>query len=314
MSSPKFSILMPVVKTRYFKEAFDSAATQTFDDYEIVVIDNKADGDVSWVTSKKNCRLVRNEERLEAVPNWNKGLVKCQGEYILLLSDDDILLPECLTLTWQLIKDKNRPSIIRIMRENIDVEGKHIGYSAPGRERESPEEYIYNQCKFRRGQVISDIIFKRTAALEVGGFKPLNYAWGADHLLAIELAFAAGFIYCFNEALLKYRVHGASMSSAKDLKKIRMMMAADNSWTDMVLGKLEKQPTSPYRDNAAKALHATRQDMQDLHYYNAAECGLINLMQFHWSNSIQMGSSRRSLCKAIAFVFSRKLGLSKEAT
>ena len=41
-----FSVVLPVVKTRFLAEAIDGILAQTHRDFELIVVDNAADGDV----------------------------------------------------------------------------------------------------------------------------------------------------------------------------------------------------------------------------------------------------------------------------
>lgn len=310
MSSPKFSILMPVVKTRYFREAFDSAAAQIHPDFEIVVLDNRADADVGWVTGHAKARLIRNEAQLPPSKNWNKGIAECRGEYVILLSDDDLLTPDCLKDVAEFVS-RNPVEVIRVMRTNIDAQGRHLGFSCPGRETESLSEYVYNQYFFKRGQVISDLVFQREAALAIGGFRDLPHAWGADHLFAIELAAARNRIGNLNKVCMHYRVHAANISNHGSVQVDIRKMDADDRWTALTQ-KLLDATQDAYSEMARKTLAFHRQCLQDAHYVNAlAHGGVFGLRKLHRANGTTLGSRKRSLAKAVVAAFGRLSGTAK---
>lgn len=99
---PKFSIVIPTIgRLDLIKRALYSALRQQdhFDDYEIVVLDNcSEDGTWDYLQSINNPRLktFRNSHRLLLGQNWNKAVRLSSGEFIYILQDDNIVLPEML--------------------------------------------------------------------------------------------------------------------------------------------------------------------------------------------------------------------------
>ncbi|MDR3229605.1 MAG: glycosyltransferase, partial [Puniceicoccales bacterium] len=137
----QFSILIPVVKTKFFKESFESAAAQTFDDYEIVVLNNKADADVSWVKKDPRVRYFENDEQLPAPANWNRGVGYCRGDFVILLSDDDALKPECLTEVARYRRENPDVEVVRFLLEEQVEDAKARKITPPGATVETVDEF-----------------------------------------------------------------------------------------------------------------------------------------------------------------------------
>lgn len=95
--NPKVTVLMPVYNgERYLREAIDSILSQTFRDFEFLIInDASTDGSVGIINSYKDprIRLVHNETNLDRCATPNKGLDLAQGEYLARMDCDDISLP-----------------------------------------------------------------------------------------------------------------------------------------------------------------------------------------------------------------------------
>jgi len=99
-SSPKVSILFPVYKTAAFlKEAVDSMLSQTFTDFELIVLnDCSPDNAEEIMDAYDDPRIVRYRgERNVGLGNvLNVGISMARGEYIARMDSDDISLPERL--------------------------------------------------------------------------------------------------------------------------------------------------------------------------------------------------------------------------
>lgn len=99
---PKFSIVIPTVgRLEFLKRALHSALRQQdqFADYEIVVLDNFSSGgtwDYLQTMESSRVRIVRNPHRLPQAENWNAAVRLCDGEFVYVLQDDNILVPGML--------------------------------------------------------------------------------------------------------------------------------------------------------------------------------------------------------------------------
>jgi glycosyltransferase involved in cell wall biosynthesis len=205
-TGPKFSIFIPVVKTRFFKDAVSSALNQSFDDYEIVVLNNAADADTSFVIEHSRVRYFQNAERLPAVKNWNKGIELCRGEFVILLCDDDRLRENCLPELEIFLRRNPDLDVVRFLREEFyEISETPLGFSCPGVEIETLDEFLYFQEKNMRGVALSDFAFRRSIAIKVGGFRDFPTGWGSDRFLVAAIAAERNKIGNLNQFLLLYR-------------------------------------------------------------------------------------------------------------
>ncbi len=102
---PKVSILIPVFNREAFlADCIQSALSQTFTDFEVIVVDN-ASTDHSWEVAKEftsldpRVRAFRNDLNLGPVRNWQRCLDNANGEYAKFLFSDDLMLPDFLAAT-----------------------------------------------------------------------------------------------------------------------------------------------------------------------------------------------------------------------
>jgi glycosyltransferase involved in cell wall biosynthesis len=99
---PRFSIVIPMFNRGLFiGRAIESCLNQSFNDFEVVVVDDcSTDDSVAVVErfSDTRIRLVRNERNLGVCPTRNRGVASSLGEWIVFLDSDDELLPNALEI------------------------------------------------------------------------------------------------------------------------------------------------------------------------------------------------------------------------
>ena len=106
------SVFIPTYKRKDFlREAIDSAINQQDPgiNYEIVVVSNDPETDLSDIINDysniNNISFYANEENIQWVGNWNRGLLLSKGKYMTLLHDDDLLKPNYVHEMGKILQD-----------------------------------------------------------------------------------------------------------------------------------------------------------------------------------------------------------------
>lgn len=98
--SPMVSILMPVYKTsQYLREAMDSMLSQTFTDFELIVLNDCSPDNAEEILDEYNDpRIVRylGEKNVGLANVLNVGMQLAKGEYIARMDSDDLSTPNRL--------------------------------------------------------------------------------------------------------------------------------------------------------------------------------------------------------------------------
>lgn len=93
----KFSVLLPTRnRLEYLRYAIETVRRQDHADWEIIVSDNCSEDDIAgYVSSLDDFRIkyFRTEAFVPVTDNWNNALALSTGEYVVMLGDDDGLLP-----------------------------------------------------------------------------------------------------------------------------------------------------------------------------------------------------------------------------
>ncbi len=98
--APKVSVIMAVYNgERYVRQAIDSILAQTFDDFELVLVDDGSTDDTAEILdSYDDSRIVKvkNPQNIGLTRSLNRGIDAARGELLARQDGDDASLPERL--------------------------------------------------------------------------------------------------------------------------------------------------------------------------------------------------------------------------
>lgn len=113
----RFSVLVPTRNGgAYLRGCLDSVLGAAGDDVEVVVSDNANEDETATVLAgyagDHRVRVVRQENLLPVADNWNAAYRASRGEYVLMLGDDDALLPGCFDVLRGLLDAHDDPDCL----------------------------------------------------------------------------------------------------------------------------------------------------------------------------------------------------------
>jgi glycosyltransferase involved in cell wall biosynthesis len=276
--TPRVSVVVPTYgRLAFLPRALDSILAQTFDDLEVVVVDDGSpDGTAAFVAGHTDprVRLVRHERNRGLAAARNTGVRAARAPFVAFLDDDDLWLPEKLerqvplleagaavvhTLVWVADGDGNvleRPSErgFRLFREVAAA-----GY---------PYHWLLRRSSFQ----INSFAVARTALDDAGGFDERLGAL-ADLDLVHRLRRRHELVLV-DEPLVKYCHHGgntAGTSLAREWpvlaeKELAYLRSADLPHRREIEAYLHAQLAQSayilgdYRRAATEAVRARRLD------------------------------------------------------
>jgi len=112
----KFSVLVPTRnRLEYLKYAIESVRRQDYGDWELIVSDNFSEDDIAGFVSSLHddrIRYFRTAAFISVTANWNNAVSKADGDYVVMLGDDDCLMPHYFTRMLALIEGYAKPELI----------------------------------------------------------------------------------------------------------------------------------------------------------------------------------------------------------
>lgn len=126
-------------------KAIKSVLTQTFSEFEIIIVDDAStDNSENIISSFNDDRIVyiRNQKNIERCKSRNKGIKIAQGKYICFLDSDDYHLPNHLEQLYKTIQAKGEPQALLFTNAWNETGGKRTERICPPIEKYNLFHYI----------------------------------------------------------------------------------------------------------------------------------------------------------------------------
>ena len=105
---PAISVIMPVYNAeKYIRKSIESILYQTFEDFELVLIDdcgNDKSMEIARQFSDERIRIIENADYIGISSSRYRGIKESHGKYIALMDDDDIASEERLKHTYEFLE------------------------------------------------------------------------------------------------------------------------------------------------------------------------------------------------------------------
>jgi glycosyltransferase involved in cell wall biosynthesis len=211
MNQPTVSVAMVVCNVeRFLGEAIESILSQTFHDFEFIIVDfGSTDRSKAIVSS-----YAKNDDRikLHEIPHCglaearNAAAFLANGRYIAIQDADDMSLPDRLSVEVQFLDSHPGVGVVGSATQWVDVAANPLWvHRVPTQDREI-RNALLTRCPF----VQSSVLIRRESFAKVAGYRaPFAPAEDYDLWLRISEHFACANI---DQVLLKYRIHPYQLS------------------------------------------------------------------------------------------------------
>ena len=249
---PLVSVIIPTHnRAEFVVEAIRSALDQTYDNQEIIVVDDGSTDHTSELLKQYRDKIhYLYQERAERSKARNRGFEHSKGDYIAFLDSDDIWLPDKVEKQVGILKKKPDVGVVYSEAQFVDIEGvsciRKIDRDALGRRR----PWLYEDLLTTN--VVgspSAVMIRRRYFRDVGMFdESMNTCEDLD--LWRRLALRCRF-YKIESPLFKLRVHEKNTQS-----KLSLMAEG----YEKILNKIDAEMPSEsegYKDEAVIKLLST---------------------------------------------------------
>lgn len=219
MNTELITIAIPAYKSQYLAQSISSALAQTYQNIEVLVVDDKSPEDLESIVDlfpDTRLKYYRNEENLggkDFVSSWNRCLELANGRFFCLLCDDDIYAPnfveEMVTL-WEKYPDTK---VFRARANMIDGNNNIVDYYPSCPEFETVTDYMFHREKDLRQQTVSEFMIETEHMRSLGGYVSLPLGWGSD-VASCYLFGKDNGIVSSQKVLASFRQSGINMSTA----------------------------------------------------------------------------------------------------
>ncbi|MFP5221217.1 MAG: glycosyltransferase family 2 protein [Acidobacteriota bacterium] len=209
MATPVVSIIMPVYNTeKYLAGAIRSALAQTFEDFELLVVDDESPGNPEVIVAgfdDPRIRFVRHQNGGPAFTR-NQGVRLSRGQYVAFLDSDDEWAPEKLARQVALLESRPDVGVVYSQRDTIDESGRLTRGFRP----KLHEGFILNELYVDNFICMSSVILRREVFDQCGYIdESLRMSEDFDFWLRVACKYAFAVV---QDPLVRYRTHGGQVS------------------------------------------------------------------------------------------------------
>ncbi len=215
MNTPLVSVIMSTLNTKeeYLKEAVNSILSQTYTNFEfIIIVDGGMDDEILLKFQDERIKIIKHDESIGLTKSLNEAIKECKGKYIARMDSDDIAL-----------KDRFRIQVA-YMEKNPEIDMTATFYKEIG-ENEKTTIECFNKPKqidaklFYINMILHpSVMFKKEFLNTHHITYDENYIYSQDFELWTRIA-KKGNIQIIPKILMKYRIHEAQISTGKFQKQ-----------------------------------------------------------------------------------------------
>lgn len=220
MNSPAVSVCVPAYQAeRYLADTVRSVLSQTFGDFELVVLDNASTDRTREILAgftDPRLRVVRNERVLPLADNWNRAVAETSAPLVKLVCADDLLHPRCLAAQYGVLASDPGLALVCSRRDLINEEARLISRNRGlrGLLGRLPSTDVIRKIVRHGGNPLGEpggALFRREHFDAVRGFDA-RWQFPMDLALWIRLL-EFGDFYGMRESLAAFRIGRGSVSA-----------------------------------------------------------------------------------------------------
>ena len=259
MSNPLISVLIPVYREgEILRDTIDSAMNQSYQDFEIVLVENNAD-ELSLNILKEYATRFPTKVRLVSQPVQgapsarNKGLKESRGQYIAMLEGDDVMYPNRLERQLAVFeKYKGEISLLSSEYDLVNWENNRVI------EKSKKKKKFWMTCLELEDLFDSHPstwFFKKEKAISIGMFNEIfNPRLVEDDEFNFKM-FLSGNILCMEEHLVRVRLPSEDYLSIKDAQAPpEQVLYKLNNFFSILKCSLGSQSSIRYNENGFRKI------------------------------------------------------------
>jgi glycosyltransferase involved in cell wall biosynthesis len=206
------SVLMCVYNGEsYLREAVNSILTQTFTDFEFIIIDDGSTDSTATILAEyepKDARLcIHHQTNQGLIASLNKGLELAQGKYIARMDADDVSLPERLAKQVDFLETHPEIDVLGTGVQILDGSGN----TSPTLQSPTGPDVLRWCLCFFSPITHPTVMMRRQIVKRVGGYSP-DMLYAEDYDLWRRLSCVTR-LSNLQDVLLHLRRHDANVSN-----------------------------------------------------------------------------------------------------
>jgi GT2 family glycosyltransferase len=202
-TAERVSVIIPCFNyAAFIQDAIESVLNQSFQAYEIIVInDGSTDDSLAKIQKYKAAAHVIDQKNQGVIQTKNIGLQHASGDWVVFLDADDVMDKDFLQKMYAVSRKTNADVVYSAMRLTGSESG--VFWSRP-----------FSRRSLRKGNYINNsALIRRSLLQSIGGYSKKMHFGYEDWELYVHLADVGAKFQYIREPLLLYRRH---LSNSRD--------------------------------------------------------------------------------------------------
>jgi len=216
---PLVSVVMPVYNgDRFLRPAIESILTQTYQDLELVIIDDGSSDDSYQIVMSYHdprIRIHQNRQNQGIVAALNRGITESRGEFICRMDADDIAVPSRIQRQVEQMRANELLAVLGTNALLIDESGIEVGRATYPTTAAQIRKKLFKHNPFAHGSTMI-----RRSVLDMHGLYNPRFLHNEDYDLWLRIA-SMHEVANLPEFLLKRRIHGGNITAARQTELVK---------------------------------------------------------------------------------------------
>ena len=243
----KFSVGIPAYKGRFLSECIASILNQSYPLFELIIINDCSPDPIDSIVAQfddnriKYFKNSKNEGAEYVANNYNRCVEKANGDFFVLMGDDDKMEPDYLEEFAKLIQQYPELDVFHCRSLIIDEHSDAVIYTPSWPEYETVYDNIWHHMNGCRSTFIADYVYRLSALKENGGYYYMPIGWFTDNITSYIAMSDKGIAHT-NQPVFNYRMHSMTISSIGSYELKMKATIRQHAW---FINFLKNEPTSP---------------------------------------------------------------------
>jgi len=241
---PRISVVMPVYNCEnYIANAIDSILNQSFQNFELIIIDGGSDDNTLRIIhgyKDKRIRIIEQGKKTPLIESLNQGIYEAKGNIIARQDADDLSHSQRLAKQYAMFCFYRDLAVLGTFYCTIDKDGRVL------KKKFLKRHVTFADLKEGNQLCHGSIMFRKDIVLKEGLYDPL-FQTCEDYELYCRLSLKGYKIANLNEFLYYLRLHESSVSTVKWQEQILYACLVK----DIYFGNLKKETVKklPIKDH-----------------------------------------------------------------
>jgi glycosyltransferase involved in cell wall biosynthesis len=263
LASQELAVVIPAFKSDFLARTLEALVQQTDQRFNLYVCDDASPADIESITrstlGERPYTYKRFENNLGGVSlakHWDRCVALVREPWVWLFSDDDLMDAGCVEAFHRFLETKGEVTdLLRFDAWIIDEYDKVTGLHTLNFDRESWLEFAYGRLMGWRRSFMQQLVFRRSALEEAGGFLDLPLGWGTDDAAIIAMGRRSA-IRRIPDVRIYWRCSEKNITPGRSFKVKKNKLRAICLFLQWFRNQLETPREHLFEDDETAFLHA----------------------------------------------------------